>query len=271
MQTAVASLASLPAPLAGDARAATWRIYALETRFEFLKLVRLPHYIVGTIGFPVMFYLLFGVGLGQRQNGPIGAAEFLLASYSVFGVVTAALFAFGAGVAVERAQGWMTLKRATPMPVSAYIGAKILSAMCFGTIILGLMGLCGITLAHVRFPPSVWLNLWAVMALGCIPFCLGGLIIAFTVPPTGAPGIVNLINLPLSFAGGLWFPISMMPAFLQALAPWLPQYHLGQLALGAIGAVDEPRTLQHVMALIIYSVVFGALAWRAYRRSDMAQ
>jgi ABC-2 type transport system permease protein len=265
--TVVAPAIALPLPAEATSHARSWRIYLLETKYEFLKLLRLPHYLVGTVGFPVMFYLLFGISLATKSkgDGPITAAEYLLASYSVFGVVTAALFAFGAGVAVERAQGWMTLKRATPLPVSAYLTAKILSAMSFGTLILVLMGLCGVTLGGVRFAVDTWLNLWAVMVFGCIPFCLGGLIIAFTVPPTGAPGIVNLINLPLSFAGGLWFPITMMPRFLQLIAPWLPQYHLGQLALGAIGAVE------HVLALAVYCVVFGAGAWRAYRRSDVSQ
>ena len=271
MSTAALSTATLPAPSADQAHASIARIYVLETKYEFLKLLRLPHYLVGTLGFPVMFYVLFGVTLAQKSDGPIGAAEYLLASYCIFGVVTAALFAFGAGVAVERAQGWMTLKRATPMPVSAYLGAKIVASMCFGTITLLLMGLCAVTMAHVRFPVSVWLTLWGVMAIGCIPFCLAGLIIAFTVPPTGAPGIVNLINLPLSFAGGLWFPVAMMPRLLQVIAPWVPQYHLGQLALGAIGAVDEPKPLQHVAARVAYAVIFGALAWRAYRRSDVNQ
>jgi ABC-2 type transport system permease protein len=261
---------ALPAPATSGAHAHSLRIYLLETKYEFLKLLRLPHYLVGTLGFPVMFYLLFGISLAKKSDGPIGAPEYLLASYSVFGVVTAALFAFGAGVAVERAQGWMTLKRATPMPTSAYLGAKILSAMSFGTVILTLMALCAVTLGGVRFPPLVWLRLWSVVVLGCVPFCLAGLIIAFTVPPTGAPGIVNLINLPLSFAGGLWFPIAMLPAVVQSIAPWLPQYHMGQLALGAIGAADPPQTLEHVAALGAWSVVFAVLAWRAYRRSDVS-
>jgi hypothetical protein len=55
------------------------------------------------------------------------------------------------------------------------------------------------------------------------------------------------------------------------IAPWVPQYHLGQLALGAIGAVEQPKPLQHVAALVAYAVIFGAFAWRAYRRSDVNQ
>jgi ABC-2 type transport system permease protein len=267
MTTASASALNLPAPASGDAHASLWRIYTIETKSEFLKLLRLPHYLVGVVGFPVMFYLLFGISL-SNDSGPIRAADYLLASYCVFGVVSAALFAFGAGVAVERAQGWMSLKRATPMPPGAYLGAKVFSAMAFGSVILGLMGLCGITLGGVRFPIETWLRLWAVLVLGCVPFCFAGLIIAFTVPPTGAPGIVNLINLPLSFAGGLWLPVDMLPKALRAITPVLPQYHIGQLALGAIGVLETPNTLQHVVALLVSAVIFGALAWWTWRRSD---
>ena len=79
------------------------RLYALETRYEFLKLIRQPAYSLGTIGFPLMFYVLFGLSLGRANNGP-KASEYLLASYAVFGSVTAALFAFGVGVSTERAR-----------------------------------------------------------------------------------------------------------------------------------------------------------------------
>jgi ABC-2 type transport system permease protein len=268
MTSAIASTVTLPAPATSQAHPSLWWIYLIETKSEFLKLFRSPHYLVGVVGFPVMFYLLFGISLSRNSGESITAAQYLLASYCVFGVVSAALFAFGAGVAVERAQGWMSLKRATPMPPGAYLGAKVFSAMAFGTIILVLVGLCGVTLGGVHFPAVTWLRLWAVLVLGCVPFCFAGLIIAFTVPPAGAPGIVNLINLPLSFAGGLWLPVDMLPKALRAITPVLPQYHIGQLALGAIGAVGTPDTLQHVVALLISSVVFGALAWWAWRRSD---
>ncbi len=40
----------------------------LETRYEFVKLLRQPEYTVPTLGFPVMFYLLFGILLGQAAG-----------------------------------------------------------------------------------------------------------------------------------------------------------------------------------------------------------
>ena len=50
----------------------------------------------------------------------------------------------------------------------------------------------------------------------------------------------------------------MMPKFLQVIAPWARSI-TGQLALGAIGAVDEPKPLQHVAALVAYAVISALL------------
>jgi ABC-2 type transport system permease protein len=90
-----------------------------------------------------MFGLSFG---GRSKPGSVGPAEYLLAGYSVFGMVTAALIALGAGVAMERAQGWLVLKRATPMPVSAYLLSKVLASMMFGAVIVMLLATCAVVL-----------------------------------------------------------------------------------------------------------------------------
>jgi ABC-2 type transport system permease protein len=238
MTTATASTLDLPAPAHVSTRGWTLNTYALETKYEFFKLLRTPHYSVPVLAFPVMFYLLFGLSLAGRTKDGIGVAQYLLASYSVFGVVTAGLFAFGAGVATERALGWLVLKRATP------------------------------TLGGVHLPISTWLKLLAVITLGSVPFCMIGLLVAFIVPPAGAPGIMNLINLPLAFAGGLWMPVEMLPKMFRAITPVIPQYHLGQLALAAVGAAPTSAVTGHTFALGITALLFGAASWVAWRRSD---
>jgi ABC-2 type transport system permease protein len=268
MTTATAAILDLPAPAQASTRGSWLRTYALETKYEFFKLLRTPHYSVPVLAFPVMFYLLFGLSLAGRTKDGVGAAQYLLASYSIFGVVTAALFAFGAGVATERALGWLVLKRATPMPVSAYLGAKVASAMLFGTVILITMACCAIVLGGVHLSIAIWLKLLLVVTLGSIPFCMAGLLVAFIVPPAGAPGIMNLINLPLAFAGGLWMPVEMLPKMFRAITPIIPQYHLGQLALAAVGAAPTSDTAGHIAALGITALLFGAASWVAWRRSD---
>jgi ABC-2 type transport system permease protein len=259
---------SLPSPIDSEAPADWLRVCLMETRCEFFKLLRTPHYSLPTLALPVMFYLLFGLSFTGRSRGGVGPAEYLMAGYIVFGVVTASLFAFGSGVALERAQGWLGLKRTTPMPVSAYLGAKVVSCMLFGVALLALMATVAVAFGGVRLPLAAWLSLLPVVMLGCVPFCLAGLCIALLVPPAGASGIVNLLNLPLAFAGGLWIPVKMLPRAFQTIAPVVPQYHIAQLAAGAIGAPRAAPLWQHVVMLLVASVVFGIASWLAWRRSD---
>ena len=262
--TALSTTLALPDLASRTAVPRQIRLYALETWYEFLKTLRQPHFIGGVVGVPVLFYLLFGLSLGRGGNGP-KAAEYLLASYAVFGTVSGALFAFGVGVATERASGWMLLKQAAPLPATAYLTAKILTCMLFGAVIVALLALMGITVAGVRFPVSAWAGLLGSVMLGCIPFCLFGLALGYVLPPAGAPAVVNLLNLPLAFAGGLWLPHELLPAPMKAIAPLVPQHHLGRLALASVGLVPDAAA-PHIAALAIAAALGFACAALAYRR-----
>lgn len=263
--TAISTTLTLPDLGRRTAAPRLLRLCALETRYEFLKLLRQPHYIGGVLAFPVLFYVLFGLSFGRIGTGA-KAAQYLLVSYSVFGVVTAALFAFGVGVSTERASGWMLLKQAAPLPAPAYLIAKVVTCMLFGGVIVSLLAVLGVTFGGVRFSAGAWAGLFASVMLGCIPFCLFGLALGYAIPPAGAPGIVNLINLPLAFAGGLWMPHEMLPKPIQAFAQFVPQHHLGRLAHSIVGLASDPL-LPHIAALAVATLVGFACATLAYRRN----
>ena len=59
----------------------------------------------------------------DRVTAAAVVATYLLATYATFGVIGAALFGFGVGVAVERGQGWMLLKRASMAASPAAVGS----------------------------------------------------------------------------------------------------------------------------------------------------
>src|SRR6185503_14451851 len=125
------------------------KLYLLEIKYEFLKALRLPAYSLPTLLFPVFFYLFFGVVFGAKQTGAVNMATYLVATYGTFGVIGAALFGFGVSVAVERGQGWLEVKRTTPMPIAAYFVAKLAMAMIFSAIIVTLLFLIGTTVGGV--------------------------------------------------------------------------------------------------------------------------
>lgn len=244
-------------------------MYWLEAKYELLKLQRLPAYAIPTIAFPVVFYLLFGIAMsGTRPMSGRNVAGYLLATYGAFGVIGAGLFAFGVGVAVERAQGWLLVKRASPMSLGAYVFGKVAASMGFGAVIVALLGLSAAGLGGVRLSVGQWSLLFTVLVLGTAPFCAIGLALGYAAGPNSAPAIVNLVHLPAALASGLWMPIWMLPGFMQALAPWLPQYHLGQLALTVTGGARDTNTAGHLMALALWTAIGLAAATWAYRRDE---
>jgi ABC-2 type transport system permease protein len=246
----------------------TFRIYALEAKYEFIKALRMPAYSLPTLTFPVLFYLLFGIGMSTKSVGSMGMATYLIATYGAFGVIGAALFGFGVGIAIERGQGWMLQKRATPMPPMAYFTAKLAMSVIFGAIIVLELFAFGYLLGGVRMPLGTWLGLGAVLVAGAVPFAALGLALGYACGPNSAPAIVNMIHLPLAFASGLWIPIAFLPKFVQAIAHFLPAYHSSQLALAMIGASQGESVLVHGFALVAFTALGLALAWIGYRRDE---
>lgn len=244
------------------------KLYLLEIKYEFLKALRMPAYSLPTLLFPVFFYLFFGVMFGAKSTGSVNMATYLVATYGTFGVIGAALFGFGVSVAVERGQGWLEQKRTTPMPIAAYFISKLAMAMIFSAIIVTLLFITGMTAGNVVMPLATMAKLFGVLVLGSTTFCAFGLALGFLAGPNSAAPIVNLIYLPMAFLSGLWVPIVFLPKTIQEIALWLPPYHFSQLALRTIGASrGEPISL-HVGAMVVATLLFGAIAYLGYRRDE---
>ncbi|WP_109124849.1 ABC transporter permease [Dyella sp. C11] len=237
--------------------------YVAEARSECLRYFRAPGFLLPITLFPTMFYLLFGIVM--NHNAPGNAARYLLASYSVFGVMSPGLFGFGVSLALERDNGLLTLKRALPMPPGAYLLGKMVMAMLAAGMVIVLLLALAVALAHVPLGIRQALSLLVTGMLGVLPFCALGMLVGTLVKGQGAPGVVNIIYLPMSFLSGLWIPLSALPSVLQRIAPIWPSAHLQQLALGAIG-LEHVNAWPHLLVLFAYTAGFFLLAVRRLRR-----
>ncbi|WP_232823454.1 ABC transporter permease [Dyella sp. C9] len=237
--------------------------YVEEARAECLRYLRAPGFMLPVMLFPTMFYLLFGIVM--NHGGNTDAARYLLASYGVFGVMSPGLFGFGVSLAMERENGLLTLKRALPMPPAAYLLGKMLMAMLAAGGVIVLLLTMATLLAHVPVSPPQAIGLLLTGMLGVLPFCAIGMFVGTLIKGQGAPGVLNLIYLPMSFLSGLWIPLPMLPVALQRIAPLWPSAHLQPLALDALGAAHV-AVWPHVLVLAGYTVAFTLLAARRLRR-----
>ncbi|MEM6573791.1 MAG: ABC transporter permease [Pseudomonadota bacterium] len=241
-------------------------VYLLEWRYEFIRLLRSPGFAIPSLTFPAAFYVLFALVMSVGGGSRGGMATYLLASYGVFGVMGPGLFGFGVGVAIERSQGLMLLKFASPMPHSAYFLSKVLMSVTFSALIVASLFTLATVFGGVKLEVGQGMLLAGILLLGAVPFCALGLAIGSWVDGQAAAPIVNLIYLPMAALSGLWFPLRVMPESLQTLAWALPPFHLNQLATKTIGMDDGHSIYIHIGALVIYTAAFLWIAAAGLRR-----
>ena len=248
---------------------ATMTVFFKETKYEFLKLIRTRTFSLSILGFPVMFYALFGLSnKGMRMDG-MDVAKYELAGYACFGMIGAALFGIGVGLASERAAGWLELKRSSPMPPLAYLLAKCITAQAFGVLIVAILSILGVLFGGVHLTGREALLMLGMTLAGTLSFAAMGLFLALLVPANAASGVVNLIYLPMSFMSGLWIPLNHLPLFLQGIAPSLPAYHLSQLMLTIFGFQKPgPSLLSHWLGLAGFTLLMLGASWAVFHRAE---
>ena len=245
-------------------RGLVFNAYVQEARSEILRYLRNPGFLLPVILFPTAFYLMFGVVLARSESP--GMATYLLASYGTFGVMSPGLFGFGVSLALERDNGLLTLKRALPMPPAAYLIGKMLMAMISAALVIVLLLGLAVGVADVSLNVGQAAALLLAGTFGVLPFCALGMLVGTLIKGQGAPGMLNLIYLPMAFLSGLWVPLQILPETLQNMATVWPSYHLHRIALNGLGVIQEP-VLLHVLVLGGFTAVFLWLAVRRLRRN----
>jgi ABC-2 type transport system permease protein len=239
------------------------RAYAIEAKYESLRMLRSPAFAGPFLLLPVALFLLFGALLfGSEIAKDPKAALFVFMGFLVLGVMGPGMFGFGITVATERTQGLLQLKRALPTPVGATLLAKMFMAMLFVAIIMASMAAAA-PLGHVRLSALQLFGLSVVGVLGSVPFCALGFFIGSLVSAKSAPAFVNLLYLPMIYLSGIMFPL---PKSAEWIAHLSPAYHLEQAALAVIGAPSKGAFGVHVAVLVGVSVIFTVFAVRRLAR-----
>jgi ABC-2 type transport system permease protein len=179
------------------------------------------------------------------------------------GIMGPALFGFGMGLALEREQGLIALKRALPMPKGAYLLAKMLMAVVFAVMIASAIAIETMVFGTVPITVAQAVSVALVAVVGTIPFCAIGLFIGARVSGRAAPAFVNLAYLPLMYLSGLFFPL---PEGIRWIALFSPAFHLNQLALHAAGTPSILGPAINIAALIGVTVLFTGLTMRRLSR-----
>lgn len=231
-------------------------------RFEVFRLFRNVRYGAITIGFPVVFYVLFlsDEKPGSRIDGTTWQTYFMV-SMASFGAMVAALNAGGTRLAAERSSGWTRQLAVTPLSSWTFVFTKVVSAMVVTLPVIAVVEITGFGFGGVRLGVAAWLTLTGVLWAAALPFATLGVLIGFVASSETAYPLVTALMFLLSFFGGLFTPVRSLPTVLRRVADFLPSYH--HAALGWAVAAGHLPALSDVGVLVAYVVVLGSIVtWR---------
>jgi len=252
----------MPAAVATP-QARRWRAYAVEAKFESLRMLRAPAFAGPFLLLPAALYLLFAVVLfGPALAKDPKTVLLMFMGFSIVGVMGPGMFGFGIVVATEREQGLLQLRRALPAPLSPWLVAMMLMSMLFVAIVMASMAAVA-PLGHLHLRAMQVCGVSLVCILGSAPFCALGFFIGSLASAKSAPAFVNLLYLPMIYLSDILIPL---PKSAEWVAHLSPAYHLDLLALRVLGAPNTGNPWFHIALLAAITVVFTALAARRIAR-----
>jgi ABC-2 type transport system permease protein len=232
-------------------------------RFEVGRLLRSWKFLAITVGFPVIFYMLF-LGdhtAGKVVDGTVPWRIYLMVSMCSFGALVAALNAAGTRLSMERASGWARQLRITPIPAWSYVGTKIVASMLVVLPVIVLVEAVGAGFGDVRLAATTWMGLTVLLWATSLPFAVLGVFIGFLVTTEAAFPVVTGLMFVLGYFGGLFTPVDQMPGALQFVAHLMPSYHQVSLAIASLDG--HTLVLTHWLVLAGCVAVLGlAIVWK---------
>ncbi|MCA9082546.1 MAG: ABC transporter permease [Planctomycetaceae bacterium] len=190
---------------------------------ELIRFLRQPTRLVGAIGQPVVFWILFGAGLGGSFKAPEWAAvlerpltyqEYFLPGVAVLIVMFTAIFST-ISIIEDRREGFLQGVLAAPVPRSVIVMGKVLGGAGMAVMQAVVFLLVAPLLSFVGLSPGLQIEisftsgLLAVAFLGLIAVELTalGVVIAWPMSSTqGFHAIMSIFLMPMWLVSGAFFP-----------------------------------------------------------------
>jgi ABC-2 type transport system permease protein len=201
---------------------------------------------------------------------PVQTNDLTFISYVVPSILGMSLMQLGvfAAVPLVADRQKLILKRlqATPLRRWQLVGSNVLMRLLIAVVQTVIIVGVGSLAFHVQIAGS-WLLIGALILLGSLAFiALGYVIASFASTEEAANGMTSVVQFPLMFLSGTFFPIDSMPDALRTVARALPLTYLGD-ALRQVMVDGTPFSPLWVCfaVLIAWLVVCFGIAARFFR------
>jgi ABC-2 type transport system permease protein len=240
--------------------------YAIRSLYMF-EMARTWRTLMQSIASPVistsLYFVVFGAAIGSRMvqvdGVPYGA--FIVPGLIMMSLMTQSVANASFGIYMPKFSG--TIYEILSAPISAaeivlgYVGAAASKSVILGLLIL----LTARLFVPFEIVHPVWMLVFLVLT--SVAFSMLGFIIGIWADGFEKIQIVPmLIITPLSFLGGSFYSLSMLPPFWQKVALFNPVvYLISGFRWSFYGVSDVSVALSAAVAIALLAVCMGLIWW----------
>jgi ABC-2 type transport system permease protein len=241
-------------------------IYAIRAIYHF-EMARSRRTLMQSIISPVvstaLYFVVFGAAIGGRIHEVEGVTygAFIVPGLIMLSILTQSIFNASFGIYFPKFVG--TIYEILSAPVSyleitvSYVGAAASKSIILGLIILGTAAL----LVPLRIEHPVWMVLF--LLLTSITFSLFGFIIGIWADGFEKLQLIPLLIItPLTFLGGSFYSIGMLPPFWQKVSLFNPVVYLvSGFRWSFYGLADVDVWVSLAMTGVFLAISLAVVAW----------
>jgi ABC-2 type transport system permease protein len=241
-------------------------VHAIRAIYRF-EMARTGRTLLQSIVSPVistsLYFVVFGAAIGSRisEIGGVSYGAFIVPGLIMLSLLTQSISNASFGIYFPKFTG--TIYELLSAPVSyieitlAYVGAAATKSIALGLIILATAGL----FVPLRIEHPLWMVLFLVLT--ATTFSLLGFIIGIWADNFEKLQLVPLLIVtPLTFLGGSFYSIDMLPPFWQTVTLFNPVvYLISGFRWSFYGIADVSVALSLAMTLLFMAVSLAVLAW----------
>lgn len=178
--------------------------------------------------------------------------EFFVPGIIAMSVMTSSLSGAVTMNAELRQKGVIRKLSTTPITRADWILSNILYQFVLAVISTAAILVVSYGVFSVRLQINAWLIVFLVLEV----FAFGGIGMILTRVANeaeSAAAAANFIMFPMMFLAGSFFPIEMMPAFLQTIARILPLYYVNEGLRASMVSVDNTAALRYAAMIGVFA------------------
>ena len=241
-------------------------VHAIRAIYRF-EMARTGRTLLQSIVSPVistsLYFVVFGAAIGSRitEIGGVSYGAFIVPGLIMLSLLTQSISNASFGIYFPKFTG--TIYELLSAPVSyveitlAYVGAAATKSIALGLIILATAWL----FVPLRIEHPLWMVLFLVLTAAT--FSLLGFIIGIWADNFEKLQLVPLLIVtPLTFLGGSFYSIDMLPPLWQTVTLFNPVvYLISGFRWSFYGIADVSVALSLAMTLVFMAVALAVLAW----------